>query len=387
MVGGPGHALRCPQCGFQSVLTPPLGGYGAPPPMMHAPPQRSSSNVVLWVVVGVAALTILVPFCLVGLGVLSSIAMFTAAREGAPPVVGTPEPEAPPPPLHNESWICLLNDVDGDGAAEIGALVSRGRDDMKRPAILDGATGEARFVGEPLGQSRDLRLLCAGPDWLAVLDNEAFELRLHPITSPESPLVHSLTDEVDRYGVDERCIDLRLEDGNRPSFSLGDGTASSCSVGGDPSQPDVSDSTTCGIIRMARRGRTVSAGGVDYQIHVRPRGTELLQVTARRGGRDLWDRPLDLVPVGGTAIGCFAGAALASTVVVLGSQRADGLGGGVVAVGLAEENGAERWRTVLAGDRIGRVDDVFSNGRFVVVSLRRELHAIDPATGQSAWQL
>ncbi|MEZ4337667.1 MAG: hypothetical protein R3B82_13695 [Sandaracinaceae bacterium] len=418
-VPAPGQAMRCPQCGFVSSVPtgpygghgtppPPYGGYGAPPPMAPPPAGRSSSGLP-WIL-GIGLLVLLAPMCVVGMIFFGSFAAFfsTASPPPPPPIPAVPPPppstplanpspsgpspvepaapSAPPPvPLHNLDRICRLNDTDGDGAHEIGALVARGRDRQRHPAIIDGATGEPRWVGEGLRDSHDIRLLCAGPDWLVVVDDERFELRMHPITSPDGVLVHTLTDEVDRFGVNEHCIGLRLEDGNRPSFSLDTGTeAASCSVS-YRSRPHISDSTTCGIISMNRRGRTETLGDVSYQIHVRPRGTELLQVTARRRSRELWDRPLDLVPVGGTAIGCFAGAAMPGAVVVLGSTRDEREG--LVAIGLEEENGVERFRVQLNGDRMGSVRDVFSNGRFVIVTTSGQLQALDPANGATAWSM
>lgn len=406
-VPAPGQAMRCPQCGFvSSAPTAPYGGYGAPPPM--APPPARSSNALVWWIVGIGALSVLVPMCIAGVAFIGSFAAFFGAASPPPPAIPvappapppapsgpasdpTPEEPAepaappPPPPVHNLDRICRLNDVDGDGALEVGALVARGRERQRHPAIIDGATGEARWVGEALRDSHEVRLLCAGPDWLVVVDDERFELRMYPITSPDGVLVHTLTDEVDRFGVNEHCIGLRLEDGSRPSFSLDTGTeAARCSVS-YRSRPHISDTTTCGIISMNRRGRTEELGDVSYQIHVRPRGTELLQVTARRRSRELWDRPLDLVPVGGTAIGCFAGAAMPGAVVVLGSTRDERQG--LVALGLEEENGVERFRTQLADDRLGSVRDVLSNGRFVIVSTSRGVQALDPADGATAWSM
>ncbi|MCB9595425.1 MAG: hypothetical protein H6719_22080 [Sandaracinaceae bacterium] len=399
--------LRCPRCGYQvAAVTGPLQPFGAPPPMMAAPPPKSSSPIG-WIL-AIAGLVLVLPGCVAAIVLFGSFAAFSSARPSPPPapvvapaptVAPAPEPtpaiaapEEPTPapapaPLHAQSRTCLLNDLDGDGAGEIGVLVSQGRDRRPRPTILDGATGTPRWLGEPLADSRDIRLLCAGPDWLVVLDDARFELRFHPITSPDGVLVRSLTDEVDRFGVTDRCLALRLEDGTRPSFSLETGNEASCSASYG-SRPHISDSTTCGIISMNRRGRTVSAGEVSYQIHVRPRGTELLQVTARRRSRELWSRPLDLVPVGGTAIGCFAGAAFPGTAVVLGSERDGSRGTGLFAVGLAEETGEERYRLDLHGGSMGvSVRDVVNNGRFAIVTTSSSMTAIDPTTGEQAWSL
>ena len=72
-------------------------------------------------------------------------------------------------------------------------------------------------------------------------------------------------------------------------------------------------------------------------------------------------------------------------VVVLGSTRDERQG--LVALGLEEENGVERFRTQLADDRLGSVRDVLSNGRFVIVSTSRGVQALDPADGATAWSM
>lgn len=396
LTGGSGQSRTCPQCGLHAAPTAPMAAFGPPPP--HAPAPRRSSSGLIWIL-AIAGLVLVAPCCVITIAMAGSFAAFRGAqpREPPTPVVTpshpveapggqAPEPESPPPPEYNlESRSCLLNDVDGDGARELGAMLEVGRDPQRHPAILNGATGEIRWIGEPLGTTQFITPICVGSDWLAILGREPDELRLHPITSPDGVLVHSLSDHVDRYGFTETCVALRMDDRSYLSVSLENGAAEECEAPFDH-RPMHTDSVTCGIANSMRRGREMEVGDRIYRIGARPHGTPRLEAEVRRGREQLWIRPLDLMPVGGS-IGCFAGAPVGDHLVVLGSSHPDHDDDTLVAVGLDADSGVEQWRRTVR-DRPTRLRDVRWNGRFLVVTTTYgTVYALDPATGEVGWTL
>jgi len=395
LTGGPGQSRTCPKCGLHAMQTAPMGAFGPPP--APAQPSSSSSSWVIWIV-AICALVFVAPFCLVAIVMAGSFAAFWGAAQSyepprpvvtpSTPVRGStgpaPTPAEPPPPDRDvESVTCVLNDLDGDGARELGTMLRVGRDRRRRPAILNGATGQTHWMGEPLGTTQYITPICVSPDWLVVINRAPDELRMHPITSPDGVLVHSLSDHVDRFGSTETCVALGMDDRSYLSVSLENGAASECEAPFDY-RPMQRESVTCGIVSSNRRGREMDVGEVTYRIGARPAGTPRLEAEARVGREQRWVRPLDLMPVGGT-IGCFAGVPVGPSFVVLGSPEPDGRDD-LIAVGLASDTGMERWRRQLAQGH-ARVRDVRYNGRYVVVTTSREMFALDPATGEVAWTL
>ena len=281
-----------------------------------------------------------------------------------------------------DSRVCLLADVDDDGVGEVGALVDVGESREKVPAILNGATGEPVWQGEPLGDDSDIHQLCVGSRWLAAVDNQNFELLMVNAHDTQRHVRRALSDELDRYGVGEDCLALRTEDRAQLGLSLKDGSEQACNTA-TRRRPHIEDSTTCGIISTLRRGASFDLDGVAFHLGARRPGTPFLQASARRGRQELWDVPLRLVPVSGEAIGCFVGVATPGVFVVLGAPRGDDHA--ITALGLNAESGTERYAVDIGGS-FGRVRELFFNGRYVVIGLLRRALALDPATGATAWQ-
>ena len=282
------------------------------------------------------------------------------------------------------SRICLLDDVNGDGAAEVSAFLSANSSDQtKTPAILDGANGNVLWQGESLGQGTHVHLLCAGTRWVTAVNNDSFQLLMVDAHDTTKQVRRALSDELDFYGVDDDCLAFKTSDNRTLGLSTEDGSERSCEIRARR-RPHIEDTTTCGIISTLRRGATFELDDHTYKIDTRRPGTPFLQVSAKQGRRDLWDVPLRLVPVSGEAIGCLVGAAAPGVFTVFGSPR--GNDHGLTVLGLNADSGTERWSLDIAG-AYGQVNEIYYNGRYVVVGVMDRAIAIDPASGQIAWQL
>lgn len=282
------------------------------------------------------------------------------------------------------SRICLLDDVNGDGAAELSAFISPNSSDRsKTPAILDGANGSILWQGQPLGNDTHIRLLCAGPRWVTAVNNESFELLMVDAHDTNKQVRRALSDELDFYGVSDECIAFKTSDNQTLGLSVEDGSERSCDIRARR-RPHIEDTTTCGIISNLRRGATFEQADHTFHIGTRRPGTPFLQVSAKQGRNELWDVPLRLVPVSGEAIGCLVGAAAPGVFMVFGAPR--GNDHGLTVIGLNADSGTERWSIDIAGT-YGQINELYYNGRFVVVGAMDRALAIDPASGEIAWQV
>lgn len=303
-------------------------------------------------------------------------------------VPAAPTPSTPSPPSF-ESRACLLADVTGDGAREIGGFIRRNRADDVHPAMIDGATGTIVWEASPTPWTRS-QLLCLGERHFGYVDQEEFELAVFPVSGPAGEVRRTLTDELERYGVEGSCVTLRTEDRRTISISLGDGSDVRCAA--HPRvRPHIDEEVTTGfvhgIIRMLRLPVVAEHGGMRYELRTRRPGTPFLEVTARGSGRELWTRPLRFVPVGGEAIGALGLAAAPGVVVVAGTERGSSRAEGITLVGLNADTGMERFATPILQGPFARLRGMFYNDRFVVVAGGTALVALDPATGAIAWQL
>lgn len=275
-------------------------------------------------------------------------------------------------------------DSTGDGALEIGGVITRG-DQRIRPAMLDGSTGDVIWEAAPIGSS-DYEIVCLGPSHLGVVDQHGFELTIFPATGIEGEVRRSLSDEVSSFRVGEGCLIVRTEDAQTVSMSLADASDTSCSAGGRI-RAHIEEENTVGFrhgIYSMLRPVEVEHGGMVYTLRTRRPGTPLLEVSAARGGRELWSRPVQYLPVGGDAIGYLAGAAAPGVVVVAGEERDKPFASNHMhLIGLDAETGAERYVTATEGHGIS---GMFNNGRYIIVATRRRLVALEPASGEIAWQ-
>lgn len=283
--------------------------------------------------------------------------------------------------LQLNSRICLLDDINGDGAAEVSAFLSADRN--KVPAIVDGANGTVLWSGQSLGTDTHINLLCAGTKWLVAVNNQSFELVMINAHDTTQQMRRALSDELDYYGVSDECIAFKTSDRQTLGLSVEDGAERRCNIRAHR-RPHIEDTTTCGIISTLRRGASFEFDDLTYRMTARRPGTPFLQVRAKRGRRELWDVPLRLVPVRGEAIGCFVGAAAPGVFMAFGAPR--GNDHAVTILGLNAESGTERWSTDLAGT-YGSINEIYYNGRYVVAGARDRIVAIDSASGAIAWQV
>jgi hypothetical protein len=342
------------------------------------------------VAAGAAALIMMVG---VAAAVFAGGVSSTTVSIPSPPIPSLPSassspgaPSATPPeplPTTILSRACLVGDTTGDGVPEVSALVGEGNDRRHHPAIIDGATGALLWRGNPLTANNSVYLLCLGERFIGVIDNASFELRLYPVESPDREILRALSDEVDRYGVSDDCLSIRTDDHARLGLSLDDGSERSCDARLDR-RPHLTDTTKCGIISTMPRGLTVAHDDMTYRVKARRPGTAFLEVSAKRGSRELWDIPLRFVPVDGEAIGCFVAMAAPGVVVVLGAERTDNQH--LVAVGLNADSGTERYDVTIPGYS-GSVREIYYNGRYVIVAAYGRIIALDPATGEIAWSI
>lgn len=397
--------VTCEYCGKQTVLRP-TGEMRRPVVVVqHAGADvQKRTNKMIAVIVGVSLLgmipAIIIPI-VASNAADSAISVATSqqqsangaanaaaeqarrAIEGALGKAGVALPQNPNAP-QVRGRICLLDDVNGDGAAEISAFISSSTSDRsKTPAIIDGANGNILWRGEPLGEGTDIKLLCAGPHWVTAVNDESFELLMVNARDTTKQVRRALSDELDFYGVSDECIAFKTSDRQTLGISVEDGSERSCGIRARR-RPHIEDTTTCGIISTSRlrHGADYELDGVTFNVHARQPGTGFLQASAKRGREELWDVPLRLLPVGGDSIGCYAGAAVPGVFVVFGSPR--GNDHGMTVLGLNADSGTERWSMDLAGT-YGNINEVYSNGRYVVVGVMNRAMAIDPASGQVAW--
>jgi len=292
------------------------------------------------------------------------------------------EEASPDKDFRLDSRVCMLGDLNGDGVHELSVLVAS-RGERKIPTILDGATGDVHWQGQALNRQSNIHLLCLGPQWLGVVDNQQFELLVVNTNEPSREVRRALSDELYRYGVSESCLSFRMDDRQRLGLSVEDGSEMSCRARANR-RPHIEDTTTCGIISTIPRGVRFEDDGVKFQLKAKRPGTPFLQVKATRGSRKLWELPLRLVPVGGEAIGCFVGVTTPGVFVVVGNSR-----GGkrqLTVIGLNTDAGTERY-AVDTPSSFSRVNEIYYNGRHVVMGLGRQLLALNPATGQMAWEI
>lgn len=354
-------SVRCRYCGRETLVHRPVGAATAPSV------SRSSGIIV--------AVAVLLLMAMVG----AASWVFTLGS------LGSSESIIVPGAVDTllQSKICLLDDLNGDGAGEIGALVSPGNGDERAPAIVSGANGDIVWQGDTLGEGTDVHLLCVGSRWLAAVDNQQFELLLVNAHDPEKQTRRALSDSLEQYGTSETCLALSMADHSRLGFSLEDASEQDCDTPTER-RPNSDDTTTCGIISMLEDGVAFESEGVSFQLSARRPGTPFLQVAARRDDETLWDVPLRLVPVGGEQIGCFVAATCPGVFMVFGAPR--GERHGVSVLGLNPDSGTERYASRVEGT-YGTIRGLYYNGRFAVLGLPRRMVALDPATGQVAWQL
>lgn len=373
---------------------PPTSGLGAPPPS----PSRAP------LLIGVLGCSALLLLCVVLAGAWAITSRWKESPLVAPvaptmpapvapgaPTPGAPSapvqpiaPPAPPSPLGFSSIACPMVDSTGDGVLEIGGVITRG-DRRIRPAMLDGASGEVIWEAAPLDES-DKRLICLGPRHLGVIDQRAFELTIFPATGIEGEVRRSLSDELDSFSLGEGCVTLRTEDARTVSISLADASDVSCSAG-RRIRPHLAKENTVGFVHgiySMLRPFEISHEGTVYTLRTRRPGTPLLEVSATQGGRERWSRAVHLLPVGGDAIGYLAGAAGPGVVVVTGEERdKDFFSNTMYLVGLDATTGAERYRLATEGSGIS---GMFNNGRYIITATGRRLVALEPASGEIAWQ-
>jgi hypothetical protein len=385
--------IRCGYCGREvhgpTPYVPP-----APPPYPQMAPRTSA-----------AALA--VPLAVMGVLALGGIAAFVSFAARAPDAAPRrveyrpplPARQAPTPsivverPARQEdvtprlaSRVCAMGDATGDGVREIGALIGRGNDRRARAVMIDGASGELVWEGQPTHQD-DIEILCLGDRHVGLLNQGAFELFIYPASGPAQHVQRALSDEVDRFGATETCIELRTEDRNVTSISLDTGQDVSCDAE-LRRRPHSDYDYTCEIISTIRRPETAEYGEMRYEVQPRRPGTPFLEVSGHRGRTQLWSQTTRFVPVNGESIGCIAMAAGPGVGVTLATLRGGAWNNGLYAVGFDETSGVERYATSLPGGGSAvNLRGMHFNGRHVVVAYSTALIAVEPATGAIAWQL
>lgn len=267
--------------------------------------------------------------------------------------------------------VCLMDDVTGDGVAEIGAIISD-RAENQRAALIHGATGELLFEAPPYEGTDLVTMACVGPSHLASVPpaGGAFGLDLYPVANPGESQHITLSDEVLGVGRGRGCFVVSTTDGRRATFRLDEEAAPGpCSA--EPqsiiAHPNSLDDFEPAI--------TSSHGDVTYELSLREPGTPLVAVERRDG----WSRELPLVAADRAGLLAVPGG-----VLVLGQPHPIEENVTLILF-LAADTGEERARVTFRDRASIYVGTLLFNGRFAVLQLGNTLRAYDPATGEEVW--